>query len=264
MPSAGSLFASAALLVSAFARPQSHQVNPAKTSSNSKNAPVNSDEQSLYSAPTHNFGGSAAGNFHSPAFIPHGQNLRPQLPQSHSNGNSQLGTFHAPHLPGWLGGGPMSGGSPWGGRSAGHTNPYQNLPNTGVTRHYDFTLTEATIAPDGVERPGQIINGAFPGPTIEANWGDWIEVVVHNQLTDGEYRYVNMAQNFADDIQALLYTGTVCCSKKLRGSMVSQQWTSAQSRQARHSLTAFARTSTELRGTIRTTLRNSLGAFLDR
>jgi FtsP/CotA-like multicopper oxidase with cupredoxin domain len=29
-----------------------------------------------------------------------------------------------------------------------------------------------------------VINGAFPGPTIEANWGDWIEVIVHNDLPD--------------------------------------------------------------------------------
>jgi FtsP/CotA-like multicopper oxidase with cupredoxin domain len=31
-----------------------------------------------------------------------------------------------------------------------------------------------------------VVNGAYPGPTIEANWGDWIEVTVYNKLkTDG-------------------------------------------------------------------------------
>lgn len=30
-----------------------------------------------------------------------------------------------------------------------------------------------------------VINGAFPGPTIEANWGDYIQVTVHNQLQEG-------------------------------------------------------------------------------
>lgn len=31
-----------------------------------------------------------------------------------------------------------------------------------------------------------LVNNAFPGPTIEANWGDWIEVTVHNNLqTEG-------------------------------------------------------------------------------
>jgi len=35
-----------------------------------------------------------------------------------------------------------------------------------------------------VERQGYVVNGAFPGPTIEANWGDYIEVTVHNDLAD--------------------------------------------------------------------------------
>lgn len=35
-----------------------------------------------------------------------------------------------------------------------------------------------------MERQGLVVNGAYPGPTIEANWGDWIEVVVHNNLAD--------------------------------------------------------------------------------
>jgi hypothetical protein len=49
----------------------------------------------------------------------------------------------------------MPQGYPWG----GNKNPYTDLPNTGVTRHYDFTLAPATIAPDGVERPAYLING---------------------------------------------------------------------------------------------------------
>ncbi|KIV88988.1 hypothetical protein, variant 2 [Exophiala mesophila] len=31
-----------------------------------------------------------------------------------------------------------------------------------------------------------VINGQFPGPLIEANWGDWIEVNVHNEITGPE------------------------------------------------------------------------------
>src|SRR5271169_2037641 len=30
-----------------------------------------------------------------------------------------------------------------------------------------------------------VINNGYPGPTIEANWGDWIEVSVHNTLDEG-------------------------------------------------------------------------------
>ncbi|KAK7985153.1 Bclcc9 [Apiospora saccharicola] len=37
-------------------------------------------------------------------------------------------------------------------------------------------------APDGYETPGIFVNGQFPGPAIEADWGDWIEVRVHNNI----------------------------------------------------------------------------------
>jgi len=35
------------------------------------------------------------------------------------------------------------------------------------------------------EHEMMVINGGFPGPMIEANWGDWIEVAVHNNLNQG-------------------------------------------------------------------------------
>lgn len=44
------------------------------------------------------------------------------------------------------------------------------MPDTGVTREYDFTLTYQDIAPDGVTKRGVVVNGQYPGPTIEANW----------------------------------------------------------------------------------------------
>ena len=50
-----------------------------------------------------------------------------------------------------------------------------------MTRYYDWTLTNGTISPDGVSvRNILLINNQFPGPTIEANWGDWIEVKLTN------------------------------------------------------------------------------------
>ncbi|KAF2850170.1 multicopper oxidase [Plenodomus tracheiphilus IPT5] len=59
-----------------------------------------------------------------------------------------------------------------------------NMPDTGVTRTYDLHVAYQTIAPDGVTRNGLTINGQFPGPLIEANWGDWILFKVTNDLTD--------------------------------------------------------------------------------
>ncbi|KAF2669477.1 laccase I, partial [Microthyrium microscopicum] len=55
-------------------------------------------------------------------------------------------------------------------------------PETNVTRKYKFDVSYKTIAPDGVTKQGLVVNGGFPGPTIEANWGDWIEVEVTNNL----------------------------------------------------------------------------------
>ncbi|KAF2430246.1 hypothetical protein EJ08DRAFT_660978 [Tothia fuscella] len=56
------------------------------------------------------------------------------------------------------------------------------LPDTGVVRHYDFSVAYGVKAPDGVTRNVILVNNQFPGPLIEANWGDWIEVTVTNNL----------------------------------------------------------------------------------
>lgn len=56
------------------------------------------------------------------------------------------------------------------------------MPDTGVTRSYDFHVAYQTIAPDGVTKNGLVVNGGFPGPLIEANWGDWIQIHVTNDL----------------------------------------------------------------------------------
>ncbi|SPO06606.1 related to Laccase-2 [Cephalotrichum gorgonifer] len=51
---------------------------------------------------------------------------------------------------------------------------------------YDLYITNETAweGPDGVVKPAMLVNGGFPGPTIEANWGDYVVVNVHNQLQD--------------------------------------------------------------------------------
>ena len=56
------------------------------------------------------------------------------------------------------------------------TNPYEEIPHTGKIRPYNFVIERGTLAPDGVEKSGLLINGQFPGPTIEANWGDTFQV----------------------------------------------------------------------------------------
>jgi|SRR5579859_2627049 len=44
------------------------------------------------------------------------------------------------------------------------------------------------MAPDGVPRQMFVYNGQFPGPLIEANWGDTIVVHVTNNLKNNGYK----------------------------------------------------------------------------
>jgi len=81
---------------------------------------------------------------------------------------------------------PLPAGFPWGLLTAFGNNPYTDAPNTGVVRKYTFTVKRGTIAPDGYEKSVILINGQFPGPAIEANWGDTFQITVNNQITGPE------------------------------------------------------------------------------
>ncbi|GAO14045.1 hypothetical protein UVI_02035940 [Ustilaginoidea virens] len=105
------------------------------------------------------------------------------LSQGRTNGNSLLGTLGAPLLPNFLNENPLPNGCPWSLLDP-TTDYYRSYPRTGVIRSYDFTLSRGRLAPDGYERDTILINGAFPGPLIEANWGDTIQVTLHNNITD--------------------------------------------------------------------------------
>ncbi|KAH9934151.1 Cupredoxin [Fomitopsis serialis] len=58
-----------------------------------------------------------------------------------------------------------------------------NEPPT--TRYYDFAVEEAMGAPDGVEKLMLVVNGMYPGPTIEANVDDRIVVNERTNYYDG-------------------------------------------------------------------------------
>ncbi|KAI9847326.1 MAG: hypothetical protein M1837_002913 [Sclerophora amabilis] len=108
------------------------------------------------------------------------------LPQSKTNGNSTWGTLDAPLIEDFLTNNPLPNGYPWSLDTAKNTNPYTSPPRTGITRYYDFTIERGMIAPDGYLKESILINGQFPGPKIEANWGDTIQVKVNNQITGPE------------------------------------------------------------------------------
>ncbi|KAL8300899.1 hypothetical protein RB597_009376 [Gaeumannomyces tritici] len=49
-------------------------------------------------------------------------------------------------------------------------------------RRYEYTITWDKGSPDGFEREMAFVNGQFPGPLIEANQGDNVEIVVTNNM----------------------------------------------------------------------------------
>ncbi|TLD34298.1 hypothetical protein PspLS_01549 [Pyricularia sp. CBS 133598] len=49
-------------------------------------------------------------------------------------------------------------------------------------RRFEYTITWEKGSPDGFEREMAFINGKFPGPVIEANQGDNLEIVVNNKM----------------------------------------------------------------------------------
>jgi FtsP/CotA-like multicopper oxidase with cupredoxin domain len=109
-----------------------------------------------------------------------GYALGPQE-QTTTLGLSTLGTFDAPRFGKILGNLDSGIGDVlktlWAGLAA--NGP---APRTGIIRSYDFSLSRGYISPDGYKKSAILINGQFPGPTIEANWGDTIRVTVHNNI----------------------------------------------------------------------------------
>jgi len=49
-------------------------------------------------------------------------------------------------------------------------------------RTFEWTLTWEKFAPDGFARDMILVNGEFPGPELELNENDYVEVLVHNRL----------------------------------------------------------------------------------
>ena len=63
------------------------------------------------------------------------------------------------------------------------TTDYETKFPRGITRRYTLDITEKALAPDGVPMAhGKVFNGDFPGPWIQACWGDDLEITVRNHL----------------------------------------------------------------------------------
>ncbi|KAF2233008.1 multicopper oxidase [Viridothelium virens] len=61
---------------------------------------------------------------------------------------------------------------------------YENAWPTGVLREYWLSVTETPLFPDGYLKPtGLVFNNTYPGPVLEACWGDTIRVHVTNFIS---------------------------------------------------------------------------------
>jgi FtsP/CotA-like multicopper oxidase with cupredoxin domain len=82
------------------------------------------------------------------------------------------------------------------------------VPDTGVTREYWFNLQQSTAAPDGISRMVMTINGTIPGPTIIADWGDWVIIHVTNNLGDSSHNgtsihFHGIRQNYTNQMDGV-------------------------------------------------------------
>ncbi|KAF2398019.1 laccase precursor [Trichodelitschia bisporula] len=91
----------------------------------------------------------------------------------------------------------------WSNGFSSSTDITTDWPKTGQTNTYDLRITNTTCSPDGHStKMCQLINGQYPGPTIRANWGDRLRIVVHNDMPDNGtsihwhgFRQLNTCQN---------------------------------------------------------------------
>ncbi|RMZ81651.1 hypothetical protein DV737_g2422, partial [Chaetothyriales sp. CBS 132003] len=74
--------------------------------------------------------------------------------------------------------------SQWCGGFSIDSDYYASWPDTGVLCKYDWTITNTTLNLDGVDRLALAINGQVPGPLVECNWGDTLQVSVTNEMQD--------------------------------------------------------------------------------
>lgn len=65
-----------------------------------------------------------------------------------------------------------------------HTD-YEKFWPKGIKREFWLNVSGQTISPDGVLKPlGKVVNNTYPGPLLEACWGDDITIHVTNYLPD--------------------------------------------------------------------------------
>lgn len=60
---------------------------------------------------------------------------------------------------------------------------YENDGPSGITRPYTLVLTDTAVNADGIIFPeAKVFNNSFPGPWLQACWGDTLKITVINKL----------------------------------------------------------------------------------
>ena len=79
----------------------------------------------------------------------------------------------------------------------------------GSSAQYTLVITNAPWSGDGYTEQSMLINGSYPGPTVQANWGDELEITVHNQLTNSNGTSIHwhgirqLHTNYADGVAGI-------------------------------------------------------------
>lgn len=107
---------------------------------------------------------------------------------------------------------------------------YESIaPDTGRTREYWLTVGDFTLAPDGYSRPVMAINGSIPGPTLFADWGDWVVIHVSNDMTSSgngsSIHWHSIRQNYTNQYDGV--PSLTQCPIAL-GSTMTYRWRATQ------------------------------------
>ena len=106
------------------------------------------------------------------------------------------------------------------------------LPETGKVHKYNFTISREHRAPDGLNRSLILVNGQFPGPTIEGNLGDYFEVTVTNRIAspaEGMYTtHMFTLSSITNPSQVRQSTGMDSLNKRRHSTMECRSLRSAQ------------------------------------
>ena len=127
--------------------------------------------------------GAGRGSFSGSGWSGNGWTGGGHLSPWQQSGRSKWGTLNQTSLPKYDGRShPGWGGIPWGKITTENANPYISAPR-GTTKKYHLTISLCDIRPDGVVTKEAIcVNDQYPGPLIEANYGDFLEITVTNAL----------------------------------------------------------------------------------